>query len=188
MIRLFSAFTLAAAWFSGCAPSLDAYKALAMEGRIDSSAGAVGRAVIEVRAPPEVVWSRLVKAEEWPLWNPEVKSMVAEGDLDSGALFAWGPGFPKIKSEVVIAKPERELVWIGSMLHLKAIHRWTLAEKDGSTLVFTEESLEGAMVPLLFGKEKLEGSLGKWLASLKTRSEMDFRIGNSGSRMTGLDD
>lgn len=188
MTRLNFPVFMLAAWFWGCAPSLDTYRVLGKEGRIDSSAAVVGRASIEVQAPREIVWSRLVKAKEWPVWNPEVKSMEAAGSLDSGDRFVWGPGFPKIKSEVVIAEPDRELAWIGTMLYFKAIHRWTLAEKGDVTVVSTEESLQGAGVAFLYGREKLERDLEKWLATLKSRAEMDFHAESSGNRMTSKGD
>ncbi len=140
---------------------------------MDSTARVRGLASVEIRAPKKDVWTALIQAKEWPEWNREIKSVSVDETLGLGKKFVWGPAFPKIKSEVVLCLPESRLVWVGTMLHFKAIHSWKLIEKEGQTLVLTEESLNGAMVTWIFGQRKLNDNLKNWLAFLKQRVERD---------------
>lgn len=160
-------------FFTGCAPSLTRYKEIGVSGNIDSTASVKGFASVDIRAPIKDVWKSLIQAREWPEWNGEIKRVKLADTLSVGKRFVWGPTFPKIQSEVVLCTPEQRLVWIGTMLHFKAIHSWKLVEKDGLTSVSTEESLHGAMVTLVFGKRKLDENLKNWLASLKLKAEND---------------
>src|SRR3954464_14790620 len=49
---------------------------------------------VEIAAPPDVVWEVLTGFEQWPQWNPEVKSMSIDGPVAPGTEFRWkaGPG------------------------------------------------------------------------------------------------
>lgn len=172
MIRIL-AVSLYALCFINCSSSLAQYKEVGEGGNIDSAASVKGFASMEIDAPIQDVWEILIQAKEWPEWNPEIKSVRVDGPLVVGKKFEWGPAFPKIKSEVVLFNPQRQLIWVGSMLHLKAIHSWNLIEKDGLTIISTEESLDGKMVTWIFGKKKLDKSLEKWLISLKKRVELN---------------
>jgi uncharacterized membrane protein len=44
---------------------------------------------VEIAAPPEVVWDVLTGFEQWPDWNPDVKSMSFEGPVAPGSEFRW---------------------------------------------------------------------------------------------------
>jgi uncharacterized protein YndB with AHSA1/START domain len=49
---------------------------------------------VEIAAPPRVVWGVLTGFEQWPDWNPDVKSMSFEGRSLRAPDFRWksGPG------------------------------------------------------------------------------------------------
>jgi hypothetical protein len=158
-------------FFMGCAPSLVQYKEIGASGSIDTVADVRGFASVEIHASKQKVWEALVRAKEWPEWHGEIKSVSVDGALIAGKNFIWGPTFPKIKSEVVLCDPEKTLLWVGTMLHFKAIHSWKLEERDGITILSTEESLHGAMVTWIFGQRKLNDNLKVWLLLLKNRAE-----------------
>jgi hypothetical protein len=67
---------------------------------INQEAPAVGRSEIEIAAPPEVVWEVLTEIEQWPSWNPDIKSMSMQGDLAEGSVFRWKAGFGTITSTI----------------------------------------------------------------------------------------
>lgn len=167
-------FISLASAFQGCAPSLARYKAMGREGKIDSTANVIAVAAITINAPAEIIWNCLVDAQAWPDWDPKVKSVQASGPLAVGTKFTWGPSFPKIESEVVYSSRDSEIVWIGRMLHAKAIHRWILAANGNATLVTTEESMDGAWLRLFFGRKKLRSDLEAWLRYLKTQTEGQY--------------
>lgn len=154
-----------------CAPSLTRYRDLGAGGRIDSSASVIACASIEINATPREAWDILTNAEAWPEWNRQIKSVESPGILDSGMAFVWGPGFPRIRSQVVLADTGRELVWVGTMMHIKAIHRWRIRPHQERIIVETEESLDGFGVGILFGEKNLRGNLEGWLLSLKKKAE-----------------
>jgi hypothetical protein len=130
-----------------------------------------GSLSIEIKAPKRYVWEALVRAKEWPEWNTEIKSVRVDEALAARKKFVWGPAFPKIKSEVVLFVAEEMLIWVGTMMHFKAIHSWKWIEKEGLTVVITEESLQGAMVTWIFGQKKLNDNLKNWLIMLKKQVE-----------------
>jgi hypothetical protein len=164
---------LPALFFIGCAPSLARYKEIGASGNIDSAANVRGVASVEIDAPIQEVWKALVLAKEWPKWNREIKRVSVDGPLDVGKKFVWGPSFPTINSEVVLCIPEKKLLWVGTMLNFKAIHSWKLSERNGLTIVSSEESLDGTMVTWIFGQNKLNDNLKNWLFALKRKAEMD---------------
>jgi hypothetical protein len=167
---------LLAACLSGCAPSLARYRELGSEGRIDTTASVIAKASIEIHATPREAWDILTHARAWPEWNKEIKSVDVSGNrepgtLDSGTAFIWGPASPRIRSQVVRADSGRELVWVGTMMHIKAIHRWRIRQHQERIIVETEESLEGFGVSILYGRKKLRRNLESWLLGFKKRAE-----------------
>ena len=128
---------------------------------------------IEIRAPQQVVWDVLTAIDRWPSWNPAVKSASLQGRLEEGAEFRWkaGPGTVVSKLEVVEA-PHR-IAWSGRSMGIKAFHVHTLEQRDGQTLISTEESYEGLIARLFSGRlrKMLDGSLRDGLRHLKAEAE-----------------
>lgn len=63
--------------------------------------------------------------------------------------------------------------WTGTTIGTSAVHNWTFADRDGSTLVKVEESLEG-MLPRLFKRyfqRTLDQGIQTSLEELKQRAE-----------------
>ena len=61
---------------------------------MNESAPAVASAQVEVDADPETVWEVLTSIDDWPSWNPDVRSASLEEGLTEGSRFRWkaGPG------------------------------------------------------------------------------------------------
>ena len=147
---------------------------MGQERKIDSTANVIAVATVTINAPAEIIWTCLADVQAWPDWNPEVKSVQASGPLAVGSKFIWGPSFPRIESEVVYSREDSEIVWIGRMLHAKAIHRWVLAANGNATVVTTVESLDGALLRLFLGRKKLRSDLETWLRYLKNQAEAQY--------------
>jgi hypothetical protein len=108
-----------------------------------------GRAEIDIEAPPEAVWDVLTKFQDWPRWNPDVKSMAFEGPLAPGTEFRWKAGPGTIVSKLDRIESPRYISWHGRTLSIKAYHEWWLEPRDGGTHVKTEETFRGLLARLL---------------------------------------
>jgi hypothetical protein len=130
-------------------------------------------AEIDIDASPEVVWEVLTRFENWPNWNPEVKSMSFAGPLAAGAEFRWKAGPGTIVSTLDRVEPPRSIAWRGRTLTIDAYHEWWLEPRDGGTHVRTEESFSGLLARLLHGtlQKTLDTSLRDGLQHLKREAE-----------------
>ena len=106
---------------------------------------------VEIVAPPEVVWEVLTGFEQWPQWNPEVKTMSIEGPVEPGTEFRWKAGPGTIVSTLEQVDPPGYIRWRGRTLSVKAIHEWRLEPANGGTRVETDESFSGLLARLFRG-------------------------------------
>jgi uncharacterized protein YndB with AHSA1/START domain len=128
---------------------------------------------IDIAAPPQVVWDVLTHFEQWPQWNPDVKSMSYDGPLARGSEFRWKAGPGTIVSTLERVEPPRAVTWRGRTMSIKAMHHWRLEPQDGGTRVETEESFSGLLARLFRGQlqKTLDKSLGDGLEHLKSEAE-----------------
>lgn len=128
---------------------------------------------IEISAPVEVVWETLTRFEDWPRWNPDVKSMSYGGPLAPGSEFRWKAGPGTIVSTLEQVDPPRFVRWRGRTLTIGAIHEWRLEPRDGGTAVETEESYSGLLARLIRGslQKTLDRALEQGLEHLKREAE-----------------
>lgn len=140
---------------------------------INEQAPVVGTSEIEIAAPPEAVWDVLTAIEQWPSWNPDVKSVSMQGPAAEGTVFRWKAGPGTITSTIRQVEPPRLIAWTGKTLAIRAIHVYRLEPVDGKTLVRTEESYEGLVARLLRGslQKTLERALADGLRHLKNEAE-----------------
>ena len=130
-------------------------------------------AEVEIGAPPQVVWEVLTRFENWPNWNPEVKSMSFPGPLAPGTEFRWKSGPGTIVSTLERVEAPNYIAWRGRTLTIDAYHEWWLEPRDGGTQVRTQESFSGLLArPLRRTLQKtLDRSLEDGLERLKREAE-----------------
>ncbi len=92
----------------------------------DGPAPVRSSAEIEIAAPPQAVWDVLTRFQNWPNWNPEVKSMSFAGPLAPGSEFRWKAGPGTIVSTLGRIEPPRYIAWRGRTLTINAYHEWWL--------------------------------------------------------------
>jgi uncharacterized protein YndB with AHSA1/START domain len=140
---------------------------------IDETAPVVGSSEIEIAATPEVAWDVLTAIEEWPSWNPEVKSASMEGGLGEGTEFRWKAGPGTITSRIEDVERPRRIVWTGKTFGIKAVHVHTLEARNGGTFVRTEESYDGLAARLFRSRlqKTLDEALQSGLEHLKAEAE-----------------
>ncbi len=139
----------------------------------NKQAPVVGASEIEIAAAPEAVWQVLTAIDQWPSWNPQVKSASLQGGLAEGAEFRWKAGPGTIVSRLADVQAPHRIAWTGKSMGLKAIHVHTLEERNGGTLVKTEESYDGLVARLFRGRlrKMLDGALRDGLQHLKAEAE-----------------
>jgi hypothetical protein len=130
-------------------------------------------AEIDIEAPPQVVWEVLTRFENWPNWNPDVKSMSFPGPLAPGTEFRWKAGPGTIVSTLDRIEPPRYIAWRGRTLTIDAYHEWWLEPRDVGTHVRTLELFTGLLARLLRGtlQKTLDKSLKDGLERLKREAE-----------------
>ena len=128
---------------------------------------------IEIAVPPEIVWDVLTRFEDWPQWNPDVKSMSFAGPVAPGSEFRWKAGPGTIVSTLEQVEPPRRISWRGRTMSIKAMHEWHLESRDGGTLVKTEETFSGLLARLFRGslQKTLDKSTSEGLEHLKREAE-----------------
>jgi uncharacterized protein YndB with AHSA1/START domain len=140
---------------------------------VDERAPVRAASEIEIAAPPEVVWDVLTAFDQWPEWNPEVKSMSYTGPLEPGTQFRWKAGPGTIVSTLERVEPPRLVSWTGRTMSIKALHVWWFEPRAGGTWVRTEESFDGLLARVFRGPlwKQLEKSLREGLGHLKAEAE-----------------
>ena len=128
---------------------------------------------VEIAALPEVVWDVLTGFEQWPDWNPDVKSMSFEGPVAPGSEFRWKAGPGTIVSTLEEVDRPRYIRWRGRTMSIKAVHEWHFERSSGGTRVETEESFSGFLARLFRGslQKTLDSSTESGLERLKRESE-----------------
>jgi hypothetical protein len=140
---------------------------------IDVEAPVVGASQVEIAASPEDVWTVLTEFEQWPSWNPDVRSLSIRGAVAEGTEFRWKAGPGTITSTIRRVEAPYLIAWTGKTLGIKAIHFWWLEPRDGTTFVRTEESFEGVMARVFRRslQKALDNSLDAGLRCLKAEVE-----------------
>jgi hypothetical protein len=144
----------------------------AKRGRIDERAPVKSSGEIRIGARVERVWELLTDLRSWDGWAPGIHDVRLDSAVAVDASFSWSIGRTHIKSVFAKVEPGRELTWTGAALWTKAVDRHVLEPtEDGATRLYVEESLAGALVPLLFSRAKLEVQHQRWLAAFKAAAE-----------------
>jgi hypothetical protein len=141
--------------------------------RIDTTAPVTSTGQIEVDAAPAAVYDVLTQVEDWPSWNPDVKTVAIDGAFAEGATFRWKAGGTRLVSQVREAEPGRVAAWTGRTMGIKAVHVYRFEPRGEGTLVTTEESFDGLVARILRRplQKTLDASLQGGLEHLKRRAE-----------------
>jgi uncharacterized protein YndB with AHSA1/START domain len=143
------------------------------ENGINRAAPVVGTSETDIAAGRDVVWDVLTGIEQWPSWNPDVKSVSMAAALAEGSEFRWKAGPGTITSTLEHVEAPRRVAWSGKTLGLKAMHVYVLEARNGTTLVRTEESYDGLVARLFRARlqKTLDGALESGLRHLKAEAE-----------------
>ena len=140
---------------------------------INRNAPATADGELRIDADPETVFEVISGIDRWPSWNPDVRSVRVEGQVQPGTVFRWKAGPSSLTSTLRVVDPPREIAWTGTTMGIKAVHVFRFRASDGGTMARSEESWEGLIASLLKGysRKTLDKGIRSVLAHLKTEAE-----------------
>lgn len=110
---------------------------------------------IIIHATPEKVWSVLTNFNNYPNWNPFIKSIKREVKVGNKILVTIEPPETKgmtFKPKVLTFDPNKELTWLGHLLFAGLFdgrHTFQLVDNGNGTTTFKQfEKFKGILVPL----------------------------------------
>ena len=106
---------------------------------------------LEIAAPANGIWSRLIRAVEWPRWYPNSSNVAIDGggaDLAPGVTFRWQTFGASLSSRVEEFEAPSRLAWSARGVGVDVYHAWVLSPLGGRTEVLTEESRYGFLARL----------------------------------------
>jgi uncharacterized protein YndB with AHSA1/START domain len=157
---------------AGCGVSAANRDRLAAQGSIQEDAPVKAVAEIVIAAPPNKIMGLLTNIRDWPQWQPDISKATVHGSTVVGTEFVWSTGGMDIHSTIQLVDPERSICWTGRMLHIHAIHCWTLTVlSDDTVQVKTRESMDGWLISRIYSSPELLQSDQRWLAKLKQAAE-----------------
>ncbi|MDD8019485.1 MAG: SRPBCC family protein, partial [Bacteroidota bacterium] len=116
-------------------------------------------------------WNLISDIDHWTTWVPNVTVSKLNGPLAIDTRFDWINDGTDIHSTIALLEKNKIIGWSGTASIAKAAHIYRLEEKEGKTIVRTEESFDGFMISMFFGKDKLSASLKESLQQLKKTAE-----------------
>jgi uncharacterized protein YndB with AHSA1/START domain len=140
---------------------------------INRNAPATAEGELRIAADPQTVFAVISGIDQWPAWNPDIKSVTLQGPVKPGTVFRWKSGPSSLTSTVQVVDPPREIAWTGTTMGIKAVHVFRFQASDGGTLARSEESWEGLLASVLKGysRKTLDKGIRSVLAHLKTEAE-----------------
>jgi uncharacterized protein YndB with AHSA1/START domain len=144
----------------------------ARQGRIDDTAPITASYEVIIAAPVDRVWDVLSRPEGWGGVDRGIRDVRLDGSVVEGARFSWRNGRTRLTSRFAVVDVNRELTWTGAALGAKVVHRHVMAPTDdGMTRLYSEESMAGRFLVLLFSSAKLHAALEQWLTAIRTAAQ-----------------
>lgn len=144
----------------------------AKQGRIDEQAPVQTASSIDIGAPIEQVWQRLVNFPAWPTISPAFRNVRLEGTVVVDAGFRFTLNHVPIRATFAVVEPGRALIWTGTFLWFNAVDLYTLEPTTaGGTRLTLAESLAGALALLFTNSTQIRLQHERWLVALKRAVE-----------------
>jgi uncharacterized protein YndB with AHSA1/START domain len=140
---------------------------------INRNAPATAQGELQIAADRQTVFAVIAAIDQWPSWNPDIKSVTLQGPVQPGTGFRWKSGPSTLTSTLQVVDPPQEIAWTGTTMGIKAVHVFRFQGRDGGTLARSEESWEGVLASLLKGysRKSLDKAIRSILSHLKIEAE-----------------
>jgi uncharacterized protein YndB with AHSA1/START domain len=140
---------------------------------INRNAPATAQGELQIAADRQTVFAVIAAIDQWPSWNPDIKSVTLQGPVQPGTGFRWKSGPSTLTSTLQVVDPPQEIAWTGTTMGIRAVHVFRFQANDGGTLAHSEESWEGLLASLLKGysRKSLDKAIRSILSHLKVEAE-----------------
>jgi hypothetical protein len=129
---------------------------------------------ILINATPEKVWSILTNFEQYPNWNPFIKSITGEAKVGNRISVRIEPPRSKgmtFKPKILVFETNKQFRWIGHLLFpglFDGEHIFELIDNQNGTTTFKQsEIFRGILVP--FFKKKLDNNTKKGFEEMNVK-------------------
>ena len=144
----------------------------ARQRRIDNTAPITASFEVIIDAPVDRVWECSAVPTVGAGWIPRFGDVHLDGGVVEGAPFTWRNGRTRMTSRFAVVDAEHELTWTGAALGAKVVHRHVMTPTNhGTTRLYSEESMAGPLLVLVFSSTKLHAALEQWLTAIKAAAE-----------------
>jgi hypothetical protein len=122
------------------------------------------------------VWAWLVRAQAWPVWYRNSRTVAIEGggqELAAGCRFTWRTFGVGLDSRVEEYEPPKRLAWTARGVGVWAYHAWLISPTADGCRVLTEETQHGWLARLgnvLMPRRMYRGH-ELWLSALAERAQ-----------------
>ena len=129
---------------------------------------------ILINATPEKVWSILTNFDNYPNWNPFIKSI--KGEVKVGNIITARIEPPEVKEmtfkpKILTFETNKELKWLGHLLFAGLFdgeHKFELIDNGNGTTIFIQsERFKGILVPLF--KKQLDNNTKKGFEEMNSK-------------------
>lgn len=129
---------------------------------------------ILINATPEKVWSILTNFDNYPNWNPFIKSI--KGEVKVGNIITARIEPPEAKEmtfkpKILTFETNKELKWLGHLLFAGLFdgeHKFELIDNGNGTTIFIQsERFKGILVPLF--KKQLDNNTKKGFEEMNSK-------------------
>jgi uncharacterized protein YndB with AHSA1/START domain len=140
---------------------------------INRNAPATAEGERQIAADPQTVFAVISAIDQWPSWNPDVKSVELQGPVQEGTVFRWKSGPSTLTSTLQVVDPPHEIAWTGTTMGIKAVLVFRFQAFVVGTLARSVVSWEGLIASLLKGysRKTLDKGIRSVLSHLKTEAE-----------------
>ena len=134
------------------------------------------RNAIDIAAPPEAIWAKLVAAPRWPEWYANARDVALEDGrsvLDGATRFKWTTFGFRLGTVVKEFEPRYRIAWQADGFGMSAYHAWLIVPRGAGSHVVTEESQHGwlARIGSLLALKRMWWWHQRWLEGLKAQVE-----------------
>jgi hypothetical protein len=117
---------------------------------------------VDIAQPPEVVWARFGRVEEWPAWFPSMQTVrrVARGPFSIGEPIVLGLALGGRGASITVRVTESapyHVRWVGSSFGVKGDHAFFVEATATGSRFTSDETLSG--LPLLLVPKRYLGDV-----------------------------